>query len=551
MVGMVSARRSWHREDGAISSCLMSRSALLNIARAVALALVGISIYRIAWLSDDALITLRTALNTSHGWGVGFNATEAVQGYTHPMWFLLWLLIGGVTNQWIIGILVASIVLTVCAVALLLWQVNRFSLVIFLSFALITSNAFIEYATSGLENSMGYLVFAVLILMTYRISKRDTDANIISGSLLGLTVAAAFLTRMDFIVIMAVPLLFIMWQMRTKALFLMGAGVAVVVPLGTWFVWSKYSYDSWLPNTFEAKRNVNIPTGELLTQGWQYFVVSFRFDWVSLIVIISGLLAALWIGRVSLRMWAIGVMFYFIYVASFGGDFMVGRYIAVPVLISSFLVALSFSKQDFSLEDARIQRLAIPVLALALSGSLVMSLSSSRWPVALANPQYERWSYFDYSGIADERGFYLAEADRSLNNVTSKQGQPFELQGFIPPVGAVYAKSGLREIDRLANSWPHGKGRIDIPIDAALVCGLTGSWGIVTGPDVHLIDLCGLTDRFIAQQTYKPNGLWRPGHFQREVPVGYEQAIRLNDPLQVTDPLQREELRQLWSDIRK
>src|SRR5215510_6075738 len=41
---------------------------------------------RTAWLSDDALITLRTVLNVTHGFGLRFNIDERVQTYTHPLW---------------------------------------------------------------------------------------------------------------------------------------------------------------------------------------------------------------------------------------------------------------------------------------------------------------------------------------------------------------------------------------------------------------------------------------------------------------------------------
>src|SRR6188768_363986 len=41
---------------------------------------------RTAWMSDDALITLRTVLNATHGFGLRFNILERVQTFTHPLW---------------------------------------------------------------------------------------------------------------------------------------------------------------------------------------------------------------------------------------------------------------------------------------------------------------------------------------------------------------------------------------------------------------------------------------------------------------------------------
>ena len=57
---------------------------------ALLLCLVFLAILlRTAWLSDDALITLRTVLNFTHGYGLTFNVAERVQTYTHPLWMLM------------------------------------------------------------------------------------------------------------------------------------------------------------------------------------------------------------------------------------------------------------------------------------------------------------------------------------------------------------------------------------------------------------------------------------------------------------------------------
>src|ERR1043165_3136732 len=44
---------------------------------------------RTAWVSDDALITLRTVLNVTHGFGLRYNVDERVQTFTHPLWLLV------------------------------------------------------------------------------------------------------------------------------------------------------------------------------------------------------------------------------------------------------------------------------------------------------------------------------------------------------------------------------------------------------------------------------------------------------------------------------
>jgi hypothetical protein len=45
----------------------------------------AVILFRTAWISDDAAITLRTVLNVTHGFGLTFNIAERVQTYTHPL----------------------------------------------------------------------------------------------------------------------------------------------------------------------------------------------------------------------------------------------------------------------------------------------------------------------------------------------------------------------------------------------------------------------------------------------------------------------------------
>ena len=114
------------------------------------LVLVAVLMIRLAWIGDDALITLRTALNVSHGWGVGFNPVERVQAYTHPLWFLTWILVGNVSGVWLAGILIFSVLAACVAVALVLWHCKNQTAIVVSVGLLVGSNAFMEYATSGL-----------------------------------------------------------------------------------------------------------------------------------------------------------------------------------------------------------------------------------------------------------------------------------------------------------------------------------------------------------------------------------------------------------------
>ena len=536
----------------------MNSHRFLLITRIAAVALVTLAVCRVAWVSDDALITLRTALNISHSWGPGFNATESVQAYTHPLWFLLWLGIGVVTSQWIVGIIVMSLLFTGAAVAIAVWQTNSLLVIALITGGLAFSNAFVEYATSGLEGSLGYLLFALAFLLVSGATpgKRTSEfrKKFLVPFTLGVVASGLFLTRMDFAVLLGPPTVYLLIAWRKSLNRALIAAAASILPVACWFVYTYTTYGTWLPNTFTAKRNVEIPEVDLISQGLSYLYVSARFDIVTGLFILSAIVWALISGTWMQKSWSLGVVAYLSYVVWVGGDFMVGRFLAVPIFVAVLILASLFDQHSRTLNRPHVRAgwLVTAGVGAAIGFLAYASFLTGDGPVSLTATNSERWQYVDQNGVADERGFYIYEAQREFSNITANLDKPFELSDFIAPVGAEFAKSGLREIDHLTQIWPmNDGGRLTVPTDAAIVCGLTGSWGIVTGPSVHLIDVCGLTDRFIAMQTFtSPDGDWRAGHFERRIPDGYEQAIREADASKVVSEELSRQLADLWSTIR-
>ena len=76
-----------------------------------------------------------------------------------------------------------------------------------------------------------------------------------------------------------------------------------------------------------------------------------------------------------------------------------------------------------------------------------------------------------------------------------------------------------------------------------------GAMGMFVGPQVHVIDPCGLTDRFMASLSYTPTGQWKAGHFERPLPDGYLEAVKYRDATRVRDPALAAELQKLWQVI--
>jgi arabinofuranosyltransferase len=64
-------------------------------------------------------------------------------------------------------------------------------------------------------------------------------------------------------------------------------------------------------------------------------------------------------------------------------------------------------------------------------------------------------------------------------------------------------------------------------------------------PEVHYIDPCALTDPLLARLPAKYEPGWRIGHFERQIPAGYEDSIREDKNL-LKDPLTKD----YWEVIR-
>lgn len=514
------------------------------LARILGLLVISVAALRIAWLSDDALITLRHALNITHGWSSGYNATENDQGYTHPLWFLLWLLVGN-TSQWVVGILFLSVLLTAGAVFLALRAATSLPRVVLISGLLLLSNAFMEYTTSGLENPLAFLTLGLLITLTLRARQSTSWAIAV-----GLTSAAIVLTRFDLFFLIIPVLLGIVWQLRHKLRLLAVVTVAGAVPIVVWFVWSYITYSSLLPNTFAAKQNAEIPRSELVVQGFRYLWVTFEHDPISLVALTLGIGAAILMGPTLARLWTVGVLIYLSYVVAIGGDFMAGRFIAVPVYVAVFTLGFVRWRSTERTTHASDSLVGVAGILLLI---LLASVHTGNTPTSLANGQEPRWEVDQNfnAGVSDERGIYVANG-RSLEFFIDNLSLGYLNPDFAPLGDGTGLNRSLRELNKTAMNWPTRPDEFELPSEVGVLCGFMGTVGIAVGPTVHLVDSCALTDRFLAQQPFQPAEpfAWKPGHFHREVPEGYREALLFNDPSQMADPGDAFFLGQLWERIR-
>lgn len=182
--------------------------------------LVGCGIL-LAWINrfvqDDAYISFRYARNLADGVGFVWNVGECVEGYTNFLWTLLmvpafWF--GCDVTVWCQTLSLLSYAATL----LLVWKLSgngktepsRFR---FLPLLLITTNFSVtSYATGGLETQF----LTMLVAYSAYLSERSRKGNWQSLLLFSFASAAAILTRMDSVLLIAPFWLYALWRLLSK-----------------------------------------------------------------------------------------------------------------------------------------------------------------------------------------------------------------------------------------------------------------------------------------------------------------------------------------------
>ena len=484
---------------------------------ALLLAVIALLALKCAWVSDDAYITFRTVDNFVHGYGLRWNTAERVQAYTNPLWMFAMIPLTAVTHEVYFTSIALGIVVTLAACALLAFRAaSGFAGACVGLLVLASSKAFIDFATSGLENPLLHLgLIASIVAITARGESRKRSLW------LALAASCVALTRLDGLLLVA-PLLAVQLA-RSPARATLASYALGFAPLALWELFSLVYYGCLFPNTAYAKLSTGLSMHELLPEGAHYFADSLARDPLTLAAIAAALVVAAWRReRASLAV-AAGIVAHLIYVATVGGDFMSGRFFTAPLVCAVCILANT----------------PLPVLAAAASMLAVLGLSMATPLSPLCAPlDYSRDlkppEHIDDAGIADERGYWFGAAglfspNRALDappyrHISKGHGFAFKLRDEGPKVLV-----------------PNGIGYL-------------GYWA---GPTVHLVDPMGLSDALIARLPFAVDDVpverdknkfrertWRIGHFFRHVPEGYVES--LGDPSKhIADPATAELRRRL------
>ncbi len=467
---------------------------------ALLLAFFAVVIGRTAWMSDDAYITLRTVENAATGHGLTWNTDERVQAYTHPLWMFVNMGAFAVTREpamFLTGIAVSAIT-TLLALALLAFALAQSPVLGLLGLTvLLCSRAFVDYATSGLENPLTHLLLAVFVWAYLR---PNWSARHIG--LLAFIAALGILNRMDTALLFGPALAWAWLSQRTMRA--TGWAIVGMMPFIAWEIFSIIYYGFPFPNTAYAKLGTGIPDGEMMMQGIHYFQFTAQRDPLTLPAIALGVLAPIWLRQPRAWMLSIGTLLYLCYIVKIGGDFMGGRFFTAPLFLATILLVRTPQKfHPLALSPA----FAVAVILCQLA-PFAPYQTGSEYGV-------DKRGWKGEHGIGDERRFWFPVA--SLGQWRPGKEMPTHN----------YAQTG-RGYRQHAAANPAEPKRV-------VVHGSVGFRGFFGGPGVHIVDYYALADPLLARLPAKFAPDWRIGHFTRQLPSGYVDSLQrgeaaLQDP---------------------
>jgi arabinofuranosyltransferase len=444
-----------------------------------------------AWMHDDAYITFRVIDNFAHGYGLRWNVDERVQVYTHPLWMLLhivpYLVFG---NIYLVSMAISALC-AAGAVYFLLRVPDKAPLdkILFVLLPILLITAMRNYMMCGLEAPLAMLLIGWFY---YTLASNNP-----SPYRLAFITSLCLLTRLDYCIILAPALIWVAYTQR-RNLNRMQL-LKSFWPLIAWLAFSLFYYGFMLPNTKYAKLNTGIPLHVLICQGLHYvahYVVSDPFGTCWIIAAAGLTLRQLFRGGPYNRqtianlpkgsLMLAGLIAYIGYIIYIGGDYIEGRFFAIPTYIAIWMVYLALPRLELKTLLGTMLLVALAPNLLSMMNPLVVSKFLPKG----------RYAY----GIHNEYAFYRPASALLLY-----------------PGGNLRVR---REVNHQWGAWGKQLKEKYWHLDKTLFFHAIGMYGFYAGPKLRIIDDFAITDPLLARLPMKPH-IWRVGHFMRHVPTGY------------------------------
>jgi len=477
------------------------------------LALTTIVFIKNFWLNEDAFIIFRSLEQLQAGNGAVWNSGERVQIYTSVAWY--WLL--AAFNAALHSVFVATTALTATLFLSLLALTRRMlgdTPSFWLALALfLLSKSFFDYTSSGLENILAYCTLLALYSAYHGAAATATAPSKRNLHLIAILTSCIPLVRHDLTLLCALPFAWLLWSQRRRPRLVLTLIAIAIMPLFCWTVTSLIYYGLPLPNTAYAKLNHGIDNSVTLQSGFSYFYWNALYDPLTSSIIVVSSLLTLGMMRPWQRAFAAGALLYCLYLLKSGGDYMLGRFLSFPFLISVLLLA------DW-IRD-RPTRPSAAVLATILMLAYVGIVPST--------PVITPWIYGRDTDFKPVRlaAMYSGNIDQRLMFYSSTLAAWW--------LGEQRIASDMELFRQQGESFRIGK-------DKVVVHNAVGISGYYAGLDIHIVDSYALADPFLAQLP----GIRRVfmGHFERQIVPGYIEHLRDG-----VTPLQDAQLNQYYAAV--
>lgn len=439
---------------------------------------------RTAWLCDDAYVTFRVVDNLWNGYGLRWNVVDRVQAFTHPLWMGVLAGLYGITSELQVSTMVLSLLLGTATATLIVTRLAATPFQALLALLVMTlSRAYVDYSTSGLENPLSHILIALFFVLSHNLDTRSTRRTFY------LVFGLLVLARMDNVLVAGPTVVLLGLRGRWRSdLPLLATGVGALL---AWMAFSLFYFGFAFPNTAYVKLSTGVPRLDLIQQGATYLFDSVSRDPTTLLIAATAIAAAAGLRTRRLAALAVGILLHVGYVVWIGGDFMSGRFLAVPFLVG----VITLASADFAIDRTSFAVAAVSLSMLGLMNPYPTVASNS---VYFSHRQGRSEHIFGQgSGITDERGIYY----RNTGLLTARRGLTFTNHYFAEAGRDAKAKK-TRLIKR----------------------GTIGMYGYFAGSPTHVLDGNGLADALMARMPSKP--VWRIGHFSREFPPGYAESIK-------------------------
>ncbi len=465
----------------------------MHVSLALILLVMAFMLIRTAWVSDDAYITFRTIDNFVNGYGLVWNVGDRLQTYTNPLWMLLLSIPYYFSHEIYFTSICISILLTLFTVYLLLKRTTTNNIAQFITATLLlSSQAFIDFSTSGLENVLTNFFIILFVITTFSFKQISPLRR---HFLLTLIAAFCAVNRLDTILLFLPALIVSLYRTiswRSLLATLLGS-----TPLLTWLTFAYIYYGDLLPNTYYAKLYTGIPLSQLVFQGLLYVVDSLHNDPITLLTVIFSVVMSLLYWKTANTKLSftlcLGGLLYILYVIKNGGDFMSGRFFTAPFVLALASAQPQLHRTLSTIFSDTKNTFASGTITGALMIFLATSLYQFSQPVS-TEPAIPA------SGITSERDFHFLSTGL-INQVRSDITPPHPW--------AIYGDAQRKVAENTV-----GKRHV-------VVFNNVGFLGYFAGPKVYIIDPPGLTDSYLAKQPIDLSKEWRVGHYVREVPTSY------------------------------